>query len=453
MDEDLFSLSGDEPAPRTLSDRNRDHRAPLAVRMRPRSLEEVVGQRDALKPGSPLRRLVGADDSRTAPSSLILWGPPGTGKTTLAYVVAQSGDREFVEVSAVLAGVKDIREVVDQARSRLRTIGRETVLFVDEVHRFSKSQQDALLPSVENRWVTLIAATTENPYFSVISPLLSRSIVLTLESLEQEDLDALVDRALEDVRGLAGSVTLTDDAREALLRLGGGDARKILTSLEAAAAAALMKETPEIDAAVLSQAVNRAAVRYDRAGDQHYDVTSAFIKSMRGSDVDAALHYLARMIEAGEDPRFIARRVVIAAGEEVGMADPSALQVAVAAMQAVQMLGMPEGRIPLAQAVVHIATAPKSNASYQALDAAIADVRAGKGQGIPAHLRDAHYSGAKKLGHGTEYRYAHDAPHGVVAQQYAPDDLVGVDYYHPKGHGNEERTRSRVEALRRILRS
>ncbi|AXK45158.1 replication-associated recombination protein A [Brachybacterium saurashtrense] len=453
MDEDLFSLSGDAPAPRTLSDRNRDHRAPLAVRMRPRSLDEVVGQHSALEAGSPLRRLVSGDDSRTAPASVILWGPPGTGKTTLAYVVAQSGDREFVEISAVLAGVKDIREVVDQARSRLRTVGRETVLFVDEVHRFSKSQQDALLPSVENRWVTLVAATTENPYFSVISPLLSRSIVLTLESLERADLDRLVDRALVEERGLDGAVTLTEDAREALLRLGGGDARKILTSLEAAAAAALMRGTSEVDAAVLSQAVNRAAVRYDRAGDQHYDVTSAFIKSMRGSDVDAALHYLARMIEAGEDPRFIARRVVIAAGEEVGMADPAALQVAVAAMQAVQMLGMPEGRIPLAQAVVHIATAPKSNASYRALDAALADVRAGKGQGVPAHLRDAHYAGASALGHGTDYLYAHDAPHGVVAQQYPPDDLVGVDYYRPTTHGHEETASRRVEALRRILRS
>ena len=451
MDEDLFSLGGDAPAPRTLSDRNVDHRAPLAVRMRPRTLEQIVGQHAALEPGSPLRRLVSTDDSRTAPSSVILWGPPGTGKTTLAYVVAQSGDREFVEVSAVLAGVKDIRDVVDQARSRLRTVGRETVLFVDEVHRFSKSQQDALLPSVENRWVTLVAATTENPYFSVISPLLSRSIVLTLEPLAREDLDTLVDRALTDERGLGGAVTLTRDAREALLRLGGGDARKILTSLEAAAAAALMKESKEIDAATLSQAVNRAALRYDRGGDQHYDVTSAFIKSMRGSDVDASLHYLARMIEAGEDPRFIARRVVIAASEEVGMADPAALQVAVSAMQAVQMLGMPEGRIPLAQAVVHIATAPKSNASYKALDAAIADVRAGKGQGVPAHLRDAHYSGAKKLGHGVEYQYAHDAPHAVVAQQYAPDDLVGTRYYHPKGHGHEEVTSRRVEALRRIL--
>lgn len=452
MDDDLFTLSGDAPAPRTLSDRNRDHRAPLAVRMRPRSLEEIVGQEKALAPGSPLRRLVAADDSRTAPSSVILWGPPGTGKTTLAYVVASSGDREFVEISAVLAGVKELREVIDQARSRLRTTGRETVLFVDEVHRFSKSQQDALLPSVENRWVTLVAATTENPYFSVISPLLSRSIVLTLESLSEQDLGTLVDRALTEERGLGGTVSLTDEARSALLRLGGGDARKILTSLEAAAGAAIMDGREEIDADTLSHAVNRAALRYDRAGDQHYDVTSAFIKSMRGSDVDAALHYLARMIEAGEDPRFIARRVVIAASEEVGMADPTALQVAVAAMQAVQFLGMPEGRIPLAQAVVHIATAPKSNAAYKALDAAIADVRAGRGGTVPPALRDAHYKGAQKLGHGEDYRYAHDSPHGVVPQQYPPDDLVGVDYYLPRSTGPESRIAQRVETLRRIVR-
>ncbi|MCS6710707.1 replication-associated recombination protein A [Brachybacterium sp. EF45031] len=452
MDDDLFSRGGDAPTPRTLSEDNRDHRAPLAVRMRPRSLEEVVGQSAALAPGSPLRRLVAADDSRTAPASVILWGPPGTGKTTLAYAVATSGDREFVELSAVLAGVKDVRDVVDAARRRLRTTGRETVLFVDEVHRFSKSQQDALLPSVENRWVTLIAATTENPHFSVISPLLSRSILVTLEPLSREDLGTLVDRALTEERGLGGAVQLEDDAREALLRLGGGDARRILTSLEAAAAAALQKGTDRIDADTVAQAVNRAALRYDRDGDQHYDVTSAFIKSMRGSDVDASLHYLARMIEAGEDPRFIARRVVIAASEEVGMADPSALQVAVAAAQAVQQLGMPEGRIPLAQAVVHIATAPKSNASYLAINAAIADVKAGRGGPVPPALRDSHYSGAKGLGHGEGYQYAHDAPHAVAAQQYAPDDLKGVTYYHPTSHGAEGPLARRVEVLRRLLR-
>ena len=453
MDLDLFSTGGDAPVPRTLSDANRDHRAPLAVRMRPRSLDEVVGQSAAVAPGSPLRRLIGADDTRTAPSSVILWGPPGTGKTTLAYIVATAGDREFVEVSAVLAGVKDVREVVDAARRRLRTTGRETVLFVDEVHRFSKSQQDALLPSVENRWVTLVAATTENPYFSVISPLLSRSIVVTLESLGPAEIEQLVDRALSDERGLAGVVELTAPARSALLRLGGGDARKVLTSLEAAAAAVLSDGGATIDEDSLAAALSSAAIRYDRAGDQHYDVTSAFIKSMRGSDVDASLHYLARMIEAGEDPMFIARRVVIAASEEVGMADPQALQVAVAAMHAVQNIGMPEGRIPLAQAVVHIATAPKSNAAYAAIGAAIADVREGRGGPVPAHLRDGHYAGASKLGHAQGYVYAHDQPHAIAAQQYAPDEIDGTDYYSPTERGHEGEIARRLGTIRRILRT
>ncbi|WP_058234057.1 replication-associated recombination protein A [Devriesea agamarum] len=457
MDEDLFTAADrDASLPsgvHTLAD-STAHRPPLAVRMRPRSLEEVVGQRAALAPASPLRRLVtsGEVDGRTVPSSVILWGPPGTGKTTLAYVIARSSDREFVELSAVLAGVKEVRDVVDSARSRLRTTGRETVLFVDEVHRFSKSQQDALLPSVENRWVTLIAATTENPHFSVISPLLSRSILLTLESLSVEDLTTLVDRALSDERGLAGEVELTDDAREELLRLGSGDARKILTSLEVAAGAAIDRGDRRIDTDTLAQAINRAALRYDRDGDQHYDVVSAFIKSMRGSDVDAALHYLARMIEAGEDPRFIARRILIAASEEVSMADPSALQTAVAAAHAVQFLGMPEARITLAQAVVHIATAPKSNAAYMALERAVSDVRAGRGGPVPPALRDAHYRGAKDLGHGKDYRYAHDCPHAIATQQYPPDDLVGVDYYQPSDRGKERDISRRLPALRKIVR-
>lgn len=452
VDDDLFSLKPGVQAPKTLADRNVDHRAPLAARMRPRSLEEIVGQKNALADGSPLFRLVGEDDSHTAPSSIILWGPPGTGKTTIAYAVAREGDREFVEISAVLAGVKDIRAVVDAARSRLRTTGRETILFVDEVHRFNKSQQDALLPSVENRWVTLIAATTENPYFSIITPLISRSIVLTLDSLGGEEIDALLTRALAEERGLGGSVELESDAREALVRLSGGDARKALTALEAAAASALKTPDKRITGDILAHAINRSMLTYDREGDQHYDVISAFIKSMRGSDPDAALHYLARMIESGEDPRFIARRIVIAASEEVGMADPTALQVAVAAMQAVQMIGMPEGRIPLAQAVVHIATAPKSNASYAGINRAIADVREGKGRSVPAHLRDGHYKGAEKLGHGVGYVYAHDEPRGVARQQYAPDDLVGVNYYEPTDRGFEARVKSSLEILRSLTR-
>lgn len=440
---------------------------PLAVRMRPRTLAEVAGQQHLLAPGSPLRRLVEpADDGsrRATPSSVVLWGPPGTGKTTLAYLIAATSGRRFVELSGVTSGVKDVRAVVEEARRRLATGGAETVLFIDEVHRFSTTQQDALLPSVENRWVTLVAATTENPSFSVNSPLLSRSLLLTLRPLETDDVRALVRRAVADERGLGGSVVLAEDAEEHLLRLAGGDARKALTILEAAAGAALDRGdggaaeddaadgVPVVDLPTVERAIDVAAVRYDRAGDQHYDVISAFIKSMRGSDVDAALHYLARMVVAGEDPRFIARRVVIAAAEEVGMADPSALQTAVAAAQAVALIGMPEARIILAEAVVHVATAPKSNASYKAIDAAIADVRAGKVGTVPPHLRDAHYAGAQKLGHGAGYRYAHDEPHAVASQQYAPDDLVDARYYEPSDRGYERDVSARLVRIRQILR-
>lgn len=432
--------------------------APLAVRMRPRSLDEVAGQGHLLEPGSPLRRLVepaGEADRRAAPTSLVLWGPPGTGKTTLAYLVATSSGRRFVELSAVTAGVKDVRAVVDDARRRLATRGGETVLFIDEVHRFTKAQQDALLPSVENRWVTLVAATTENPSFSVNSPLLSRSLLLTLQPLGTDDVRALVRRAVADERGLAGTVRLDEDAEEHLLRLSGGDARKALTILEAAAGAALSAQ-PDVAPAVvdlttIERAIDVAAVRYDRDGDQHYDVISAFIKSVRGSDVDAALHYLARMVAAGEDPRFIARRLVISAAEDVGLADPSALQTAVAAAQAVQLIGMPEARIVLAEAVVHLATAPKSNAAYLGIDRALADVRAGRLGSVPPHLRDAHYAGAQKVGHGAGYVYAHDEPHGVAAQQYLPDELVGARYYRPTDRGFERQVTERLERIRQIL--
>ncbi len=425
--------------------------APLAVRLRPRTLDDIVGQRHLLGEGSPLRRLLEGDEG--AAVSVILWGPPGTGKTTLASMVSSSTGRRFVELSAVTAGVKDVREVIDTARAELGMQGRGTVLFVDEVHRFSKTQQDALLPAVENGWVTLIAATTENPSFSVVSPLLSRSLVLTLEPLEDEDLSRLVDRALADPRGLMGEVTLSGEAREHLLRVAGGDARRLLTALEAAAGVVLSTRGrgAQIEVADVEAAIQTAAVRYDRDGDQHYDVISAFIKSVRGSDVDASLHYLARMMEAGEDPRFIARRLMILASEDIGMADPTALQTAVAAAQAVAMLGMPEGRLTLAHATIHLALSPKSNAVIAAIDAAQSDVRGGRIGTVPAHLRDAHYPGARDLGHGRGYSYPHDAPEGVVAQQYAPDPVLGRRYYRPTGHGAEARWSEVHERLRRAV--
>lgn len=476
-----------------------DPHAPLAVRMRPRSLDELVGQSHLLTPGSPLRRLIGG--GRGATSSVILFGPPGTGKTTLAYLVARAHNRRFVELSAVSAGVKEVRAVVDQARHALSVSGQETVLFIDEVHRFSRSQQDSLLPAVENRWVTLIAATTENPSFSVVAPLLSRSLLLTLQPLDGQDIAALVRRALSDPRGYACRVDIDDDALAQLVRLAGNDARKALTVLEAAAQSLLdgdalvdagafgdsgavldaettpkaggatekqkaqakqpldavkqskgaKPEVPIITVSTIEQAADIAAVRYDRSGDQHYDVASAFIKSMRGSDVDAAIHYLARMIAAGEDPRFIARRVVIAASEDVGMADPSVLATASAAMNAVAQIGMPEARIILAQAVIAVASAPKSNAAYLAIDRALADVRAGNIGQVPAHLRDAHYAGAQKLGHGTDYKYAHDYPHSVVAQEYLPEELRGKRYYQPTRNGFEDLLTTRLEKVRDLL--
>ena len=462
---DLFESAGTDDAGIPV-----DSHAPLAVRMRPRTLDELEGQAHLLTPGSPLRRLVepaGADrplpageqgggaarPSGSSLSSVILWGPPGTGKTTLAYLVARGSGRRFVELSAVTAGVKDVRAVVSDARRRLAA-GEETVLFIDEVHRFSRSQQDALLPSVENRWVTLIAATTENPSFSVVSPLLSRSLLLTLHPLQADDIGRLVDRALDDERGLAGTVRISEGARAQIVRMAGSDARKALTVLEAAAGTVLARDTgeePLIEVADIERAADVAAVRYDRAGDQHYDVISAFIKSMRGSDPDATMHYLARMIAAGEDPRYIARRIVIHAAEDVGLADPTVLSTAVAAQQAVAMIGMPESGLILAQAALAVATAPKSNAVTVALNESLADVRAGKASAVPVHLRDAHYAGAEGLGHGKGYRYPHDFPHAVVGQQYLPDGLEDSRYYRPTGNGFEKQLASRLEAVRRIL--
>jgi putative ATPase len=458
---------------------------PLAVRMRPTSLDEVAGQRHLLTPGSPLVALAGDRTGESGSVSVILWGPPGTGKTTLAQAIARSSGRKFVELSAVSAGVRDVRQVMEEARASRDLYGLSTVLFLDEIHRFTKAQQDALLPGVENGWVILVAATTENPSFSVISPLLSRSLLLTLELLTDDDLGVLVDRAVADPRGLAGAVDLQPEARAAIIRLASGDARRALTALEAASvaasqvAAAAVSDAaqsgasdteadhtdddgheadaaapprPVVTAEVVARAVDRALLRYDRNGDEHYDVISAFIKSVRGSDVDAALHYLARMIEAGEDPRFIARRIIVLASEDIGMADPTALGVAVAAADAVQYIGMPEGRIPLAQAVVHLATAPKSNAAYLGIDRAIADVREGKAGRVPKHLRDAHYPGAKRLGHGKGYMYPHDDEIGVVQQEYLPTELRGATYYEPTEHGNEREVSARLAKLRRIVR-
>ncbi|GAA4356876.1 replication-associated recombination protein A [Microbacterium rhizosphaerae] len=436
---------------------------PLAVRMRPTSLDEVAGQAHLLKPRSPIRALAQADAAASTPVSVILWGPPGTGKTTLAQAIARTSGRRFVELSAVTAGVRDVREVMQEALTQRDLYGVSTILFLDEIHRFTKAQQDALLPGVENGWVVLIAATTENPSFSVVSPLLSRSLLLTLQPLSDEDLGSLVDRAVSDARGLNGSVVLADDARAALVRLASGDARRALTALEAAATIALGTDgrageggeddesTPTVTAEAIAQAVDRALLRYDRQGDEHYDVISAFIKSIRGSDVDASMHYLARMIEAGEDPRFIARRLVISAAEDVGLADPQALQIAVAAADAVAFIGMPEGRIPLAEATAYLATTAKSNAAYLAIDQAIADVRKGGFGRVPAHLRDAHYPGAKRLGHGKGYVYPHDAEIGIVPQQYLPDELRGRTYYEPTAHGQERDVQARLEKIRRIL--
>lgn len=426
---------------------------PLAVALRPQSLDEVVGQDGVVGPGSPLRTL--ADPAhRGSVSSIVLWGPPGTGKTTIASIIARSSGRAFVELSAVTAGVKDVREVLAHARVTGETTGVAPVLFLDEIHRFSKAQQDALLPGVENGVVVLVAATTENPSFSVIAPLLSRSLVVTLAPLEPADLGKVVNRALAHPQGLGGAFSLEPEAAVALIRLSGGDARKALGALEAAATACSVDPgglRNVITADHVAQAVDRAMVRYDRDGDQHYDVTSAFIKSVRGSDVDAALYYLARMIEAGEDPRFISRRLIILASEDVGLADPAALGVAVDAAQAVALIGMPEGRIPLSQATIYLALAPKSNASYTAISQAQKAVRDGQTGEVPRHLRDAHYDGAAALGHGAGYLYPHDVEAGIVRQRYAPEGVAGSQWYRPTGRGFEAELVARDAAIRAIL--
>lgn len=408
--------------------------APLAARLRPRTIDEVVGQDHLVGPGRPLRRLVEQDRL----SSAIFWGPPGTGKTSLALAVAGTTARAFEQLSAVTAGVRDVREVIERARARLGERQQGTILFLDEIHRFSKAQQDALLPAVEDGTLTLIGATTENPFFEVNPPLRSRSTLFRLEPLDVVAVRTLVERGL-----MASGARAADDAIELLVERAVGDGRQALTSLEVAIALA---RPDEVALTHVEAALGTSALRYGR--DDHYDVISAFIKSMRGSDPDAAIHYLARMLEAGEDARFIARRMVVFASEDVGMADPQALLIAVAAAHAVEHVGLPEAQLNLAQAAVHLATAPKSNRTALAIWDARAAVRDGAVGEVPSHLRDAHYRGAASLGHGVGYEYPHDHPSGWVDQQYLPDALVGSRWYRPSDHGYEQEVAQRMDSRR-----
>ena len=433
MTDSLFSSSG-----------------PLAARMRPRSLDEVVGQQKALANGSPLSMLAKpASGSSFAMTSVVLWGPPGTGKTTIAKAVANTSGRRFVELSAVSTGVKELREVIDKARTDQELYSVASIVFLDEIHRFSKAQQDALLPAVEAGWIVLIAATTENPSFAVNAPLLSRSLLVKLEPLDEKDIASLIDRAIADPAGLAAKVTISKEASNRICQIAGGDARRALTVLEAAASRAIefSDSTPAaVSIEDVSAALETALVRYDREGEQHYDTISAFIKSVRGSDADAAIHYLARMLEGGEDPRFIARRLMILASEDIGLADPSALGLAVAAFDTVANIGMPEARIALAQVTIYLALAPKSNSAYLAINKAMEDVRSGFLPAIPLYLRS---SASARKGAESEYIYPHDHEHEVVSQQYLGE---ARQYYEPKLSGQERSLAERIEALRAIIR-
>ncbi len=422
--------------------------APLAARMRPKTLEEFVGQEHIVGKDKLLYRAIKGDRI----SSVIFYGPPGTGKTTLAKIIANTTKSEFRQLNATTAGIKDIKETVADAKDRLGMFGKKTILFIDEIHRFNKTQQDALLPHVEDGTVVLIGATTENPYFEVNKALVSRSIVFELKPLGKGDIEKLLRWALTDMeRGMgAYQGVCDDDAISFLADTANGDARTALNALELAVLTTEKSKDGKIyiTLAVAEECIQKRALNYDKDGDNHYDTISAFIKSMRGSDPDAALYYLAKMIYAGEDVKFIARRVVICASEDVGNADPHALQVAVAAMQAVDFVGLPEGRIPLAQAVSYVACAPKSNAAYLGINMALADVQHEHVSGVPAHLRDGHYSGAKELGHSVGYKYAHDYPNHYVEQQYLPDELVGRVYYAPTDNGVERRIKEHMKRLK-----
>ena len=437
--DDIFSYMREE---------NLRSKAPLAARMRPRTIDEVVGQESIIGPGTLLRRAIETDRM----SSVILYGPPGCGKTTIAKVIANTTRARFVQISAVSSGKKDMEQAISDAKDALGMYGRRTIIFIDEIHRFNKAQQDYLLPFVEDGTAVLIGATTENPYFEVNKALISRSMLFKLESLTRADVRSLLERALADEeRGLAAFNAAADDAALDLLAdISGGDARAALNALELG-----VLSTPRsgdgkihITVEVAKECIQRRNITYDKDGDSHYDTISAFIKSMRGSDPDAAVYYLARMLEAGEDIRFIARRIMICAAEDVGNADPQALQVAASAAYAADQVGMPEARIPLSQAAIYVACAPKSNASYLAVDAAMKSVRSENIKTIPPHLKDSHYSGSAALGNGLDYKYAHNYKDHYVTQQYLPDELEGRTFYDPTGQGYEQTIARRLEYLR-----
>ena len=432
---DLFTLSMEEKLKKN---------APLADRMRPEIIDEFVGQEHILGEGKFLNRAIKADRI----TSMIFYGPPGTGKTTLAMIIANSTNMIFEKLSAVTSGVKDIREVMDRAEENLKLNNKRTILFIDEIHRFNKSQQDALLPFVERGIIILIGATTENPYFEVNKALLSRVMVLKLESLTRDNLKKLINNALNNKeKGLAHyKVNITEEAIEYLITIADGDGRTVLNSLEIGVLSTPADENGiiQIDLESIKSSIQIKTARYDKNGDEHYDTISAFIKSMRGSDPDATLYWLAKMINAGEDPKFIARRIIICASEDVGNADPNALNIAVSAFNAVNVIGMPEGRIPLAQAAVYIATTPKSNAAYIGIDRALEDIKSKEIGKVPTHLKDGSYPGAKNLGNGIGYKYPHDYEGAFVSQQYLPTEFIGKKYYEPTDNGYEKEIKKRL---------